>query len=332
MAHQSGIRVSDELAAAFHSAAGRGVRAIKVQIAGEALAAAGEQAAQGALEEDLDRVPQLLDAAEPCYVLVRLDADPARWLLAAYVPDAARVRAKMLYASTKATLARSLGDSHFADDMFGTAPDEFSGAGYRRHRQHAESAAPLTQRELEMERVRDLESASASAAATMDDRRSHVRPAPCVLAPEAEAALARFAAGTVNFVLLAVDAAAEAVRVVREASLQSHADLARAVPADAPSYVLYWYDSATSVFIYSCPAASSVRDRMVHSTFRRAFAAAARDAGISVDVRPEFDCPADITGAALAAEVAARAPGPAAPPPPRFKRPAPPGRRPRTKE
>ncbi|KAJ1721044.1 Twinfilin-1 [Coemansia biformis] len=337
MAHQSGIRVSDGLAERFHSAlSDAAVRAIKVTIAGEELEASGGVAAQGTLADDLARVPALLDATEPCYLLVRLDlaendgAATSRWLLAAYLPDAAHVRAKMLYASSKAALAKSLGESYFVDDMFGTTPDEFSPGGYQRHRRHVEAAAPLTEREKEMERIRDLE--SNSALPTMDSRRTHLSEAPQLLDPEAEEAMGRFATGAVNFVLLAIDMSAEAVKLVREDSLQSHDELARLVPGDTPSYVLYWYDSATSVFIYSCPSASSVRERMVYSTFRRGFTANAEKLGINMDIRFEFDSPADITAAALADEVAARtapAPRPVAATQQKFKRPAPPSRRPR---
>ncbi|KAJ2764894.1 Twinfilin-1 [Coemansia nantahalensis] len=238
----------------------------------------------------------------------------------------------MLYASSKAALSKALGKSYFVDDMFGTTPDEFSARGYEQHRRHMEAAAPLTRREEEMERIRELE--STDQVPTMDSRRAHLAEAPYVLSAEAEQALRRFAAGGVNCVLLTVDAAAEEVRVVREASLQSHDELAQVVPGDTPSYVLYWFDSATSVFIYSCPAASGVRERMVHSTFRRGFMASAEKLGISVDIRYEFDAPAEITAAALAEGVAAKT-APAPPPAPpatqqKFRRAAPPNRRPRT--
>ncbi|KAJ2716916.1 Twinfilin-1 [Coemansia spiralis] len=341
MAHQSGIRVSDSLAERFHSALGdAGVRAIKVSIAGEELEASGGLEAQGTLAEDLERVPGLLDAAEPCYVLIRLDPGEEdggaanRWLLAAYQPDAAPVRAKLLYASSKAALGKTLGRSYFVDDMFGTTPDEFSASGYAQHRRHGEAAAPLTRREEEMERIRELESADRPP--TMDSRRAHLAEAPQVLSAEAEQALGRFAAGTVNFVLLTIDVAGEEVKLVREASLQAHGELAQAVPGDTPSYVLYWYDSATSVFIYSCPAASGIRERMMHSTFRRGFMANAEKLGINMDIRFEFDAPAEITAAALADGIAAKT-APATPPAAaaaatqqKFRRPAPPNRRPRT--
>lgn len=43
------------------------------------------------------------------------------WLFLSFVPDSAPVRAKMLYASTRATCSRELGDSRFASSMFATS-------------------------------------------------------------------------------------------------------------------------------------------------------------------------------------------------------------------
>jgi twinfilin-like protein len=43
-----------------------------------------------------------------------------KWLFLCYVPDHAKVRDKMLYASTRATLTKELGDYRFADSIYGT--------------------------------------------------------------------------------------------------------------------------------------------------------------------------------------------------------------------
>ncbi|KAJ2156116.1 proteasome component pup2 [Coemansia sp. RSA 552] len=307
MAHQSGIDVSEALAAAFHGALGDStVRVLQVTIVDEKLEAAGTLPVQGTLDEDLGQVPGLLGDSEPCYLLVRLDTpEPgsAKWLLATYVPDKARVRDKMLYAATKATLSKSLGESYFVDDMFGTAQEDFTAAGYAAHRRHAESQAPLTERELELERIREMESAAADMP-TMDSRRSHVAGPTYPLHQDAEEALCQFAQGQVNFVLLSIED--EVVRAVRSESLQAHDELVAAIPAEEPSYALYWFNSTASVFIYSCPATSGIRQRMVYSTFRHGFIVTAKTFGINTDVRLEFDSPADITTEALAEAIDAR--------------------------
>ncbi|KAJ2518529.1 Twinfilin-1 [Coemansia sp. RSA 1939] len=357
MAHQSGIQGSSDLSAKFVDALSAGTtRALKVSIVGETLEATGNLQTLGTLEEDMDRLHSLLEETEPCYLLVRLDGgngstgdgtqQPAgnKWMFCSYVPDSAKVRAKMLYASTKATVTKTLGESYFIDDIFGTDAQDFSASGYRRHRQHVDSGAPLTEREEEMQRIRDLEGYSAADMPTMDSRRTHVSGATCPLTDGARTALSDYARGTVNIVVLAIDPRSETVDVDRAETLQSHDDVAPALPANAPRFVFYWYDSSTSLFVYSCPASCGMRERMVYSSFRHGLLTTAQDSlGVAVHAKFEVDDPkTELSAQALAQEVADRIPAaraaassiggaqaaPAAQP--RFKRPLPPGRRPRT--
>ncbi|KAJ1723476.1 Twinfilin-1 [Coemansia erecta] len=341
MAHQSGISVSDSLAAVFVDAlTGNSVRTIKVSISGETLEASATQPIEGDFAHDFSRLAHLLEAAEPCYLLVRHDddsstADPlkSKWLLCTYVPDAAPVRAKMLHASTKASLTKALGESYFVDDIFGTTVDEFSLDGYHQHRRHVESGAPLTEREQEMQRIKDLES-SAAETPTMDSRRTHVSGAKLNMSDDVVQALEDYASGSVNFVMLAFDFTDERFVLDHKGSLQAHEELALALPDDEPRYALYWYDSATSVFVYSCPADSNVRKRMVYSASKYGFLVTVQKMGVRFDAKLEVDNPrVDLSAETLAEEVSTRT-APTAPnahiTQPKFKRPAPPSRRPRT--
>lgn len=69
-------------------------------------------------------IEQYLDTTTPAYIFVRLDekteTNEYKWLFLCYVPDHAKVRDKMLYASTRATLTRELGDYRFTDSIYGT--------------------------------------------------------------------------------------------------------------------------------------------------------------------------------------------------------------------
>ncbi|KAJ1964984.1 Twinfilin-1 [Dipsacomyces acuminosporus] len=347
MAHQSGIRVSEALSAAFVDALeNSSVRAIKVGIVSESLEPTNVLEIQGSFEQDLTLITSLLQDEEPCYLLVRLDSTDAtaqalsdKWLFATFVPDNAKVRDKMLYASTKATVTKMLGESYFVDSMYGTTKDEFSLDGYRQHRKHAESSAPLTERELEMERVKEIESAAADAP-TMNSRRSHVSSATFPLDDEAESALAEYAKGTINFVLLALDIAAERVVLDHKDSLQSHDDVASSFPTDAPRYAFYWYNSSTSLFVYFCPTTSSIRERMIYSSFRHGLIVTSKNLGVNATIKLEVDTPTELSATALDDEVTSRVPATttttgasavrAPPTQTKFRRPAPPGRRPRT--
>ena len=68
----------------------------------------------------------------------------------------------MLYASTRASLKKSLGDYYFSDELYGTDKNEFTLDGYRKHRKSVSSAPALTQREEEIQRMRKEEVRSLS--------------------------------------------------------------------------------------------------------------------------------------------------------------------------
>lgn len=75
---------------------------------------------------DLSSVQPWFDSKNACYILFRHDSTFSngdfQWMLLIYIPDNAKVRDKMLYASSRATLLRELGEQRFVDTLFGTAP------------------------------------------------------------------------------------------------------------------------------------------------------------------------------------------------------------------
>ena len=62
-------------------------------------------------------IQEHLDEKTPSYICFKLDT--TGWLFIAYVPDFAKVRDKMLYASTRAALKKNLGEPHFVDELYG---------------------------------------------------------------------------------------------------------------------------------------------------------------------------------------------------------------------
>ncbi|KAJ2131337.1 hypothetical protein IW136_005328, partial [Coemansia sp. RSA 678] len=146
---------------------------------------------------------------------------------------------------------------------------------------------------------------------------------------DAERAIREFASGSVNFVLLTIDSQKETVNVEYAGSVQSHDEVKQRVPQNVPSYALYWFDGSTRMFVYSCPSSSSVRERMVYSTFRHGFTECVRDLGVEFDIRMEVDDAEGLNAEALESEVSSRLVKPVVAQP-KFKRPVPPNRRPRT--
>lgn len=58
----------------------------------------------GTLDEDLDKLGDLLEDGLPAYVLVRLDEPQTDWLAVFYVPESAKVRDKVCFILTRFVL------------------------------------------------------------------------------------------------------------------------------------------------------------------------------------------------------------------------------------
>lgn len=84
------------------------------------------------------------------------------------MPDAAKVRSKMLFASSRLTLVRELGSEHFRETIFVTMPEELSAAGFDRHDRHIELEAPLTEEERSLGEVRRAEAEAGAGTAVRE--------------------------------------------------------------------------------------------------------------------------------------------------------------------
>jgi twinfilin-like protein len=63
----------------------------------------------------------------------------------------------MLFASTRLTLVRELGIERFRETIFATTKQELTAEGFKRHDQHVEMAAPLTEEEESLGAVKKAE-------------------------------------------------------------------------------------------------------------------------------------------------------------------------------
>lgn len=355
MSNQSGIKASQELLDAFAQAGREGnTRVIRVSIKSESLVPDGASPVSGDWEADFRLIQEHLEPKKPSYVLYRFDSRSAsggdfEWLFNCYVPDDAHVREKMLYASTRATLIKDLGDYRFKDSVYGSHLSEFTREGYDKHVKHQKSAAPLTEREKEIEQLKKTEHGSDIGTST---RQSHVSGVSFPFQDVATEALKKLSSGEVNTVILHIDmSAGESVALDAATNYNSTAELNAILPNDFPRYV--FYKPADSVipesargkpiFLYSCPSQSKVRERMLYSSCRSAVLREAESAfGEAVRYRLELDDPTEFTdeyiqqeirpedtsAAAAVAGSTQRAPSNGSPSgtPLSFRKPAPPGR------
>ncbi|TRM62645.1 hypothetical protein BD626DRAFT_498029 [Schizophyllum amplum] len=273
----SGIGASQDLSAKFSAAvAQKSTRFLKIVIQNESLVHAASVPISGKLEDDLPQLQELLEDSEPAYVLGKLDAPSLDWLVINYVPDSAKVRDKMLYASTRNSLMRALGSATFSDNIYATSKADLTPEAYAAHLRHLAAPKPLSAREKEMEDVKAAEREGGMN--QYDGARRRVTDLVNTgmgfqwSEDAAEAVKGLGEGDDCRIIVLTVEMPAEKLALVssQETTVEN---LASTLPKSDPCYALFaWPHSHSSpprreiVFIYSCPSGSPIKYRMMYAS------------------------------------------------------------------
>ena len=253
---------------------------------------------------DLFLLEPYLTETKALYILLKTHPnDTDGYAAITYVPNAAPVREKMLYASSRLTLARELGVEHFRQTLLVTSADELTAEGWAKHEAHLSQPAPLTEEESGL---RGVVEAEAQESQGTTGRRGHVESTSKL--PVAEGVVEALSSlreegcrGTLVQLCFALPD--ETLRLDSSIDDVGVAEVGGKISASEPRYSFYAHPETGEVyFVYSCPAASKVKERMVYSTaktFVRKIAE--RDAGIviarSLEASdPKDDLTADVFG------------------------------------
>jgi twinfilin-like protein len=275
----SGIVVTPDLASKFADAVeAKSTRFIKVSIQNESLVHDLSIQVKGSFEDDLQNSLQdddVLPKDFPAYILAKLDAPSPDWVIVSYVPDNAKVRDKMLYASTRVSLLKSLGSTLFRDSIFATSKADLTPKAYNAHLLHNSAPIPLSAREQEIADLREAENEAASYAGSQV-RTSHVGTGVGLnWSPEVEHAVTQLGEGMgCSIVIINIDPSTETLILGSTSDISIDA-LGSALPQSEPCYCLVaWPHPSPSsddtnrnlVFIYSCPSSSPIKHRMLYSS------------------------------------------------------------------
>ncbi|KAF8201637.1 hypothetical protein BJ912DRAFT_946001 [Pholiota molesta] len=244
MSALSGITVSSDLAAKFADAVqSKSTRFIKVSIENESLVHDLSVPITGSLEEDLAQLQgeDIVPDGSPNYILAKLDAPSADWMIISYVPDSAKVRDKMLYASTRLPLLRSLGSTLFTDSIFASSKTDLTAEttyeGSRGRASHIGAGVGLNWSEEVENSVRELGQGSGSAIVVI------------TINPQTETL---------------------ALATAEEITVES---LGTSLPQAEPCYAFFTWPHPSGqnggreiIFIYSCPSSSPIKHRMLYSS------------------------------------------------------------------
>jgi len=269
MSATSGITVTPDLATLFANAnTTEDFRFIKVSIRNETLVHDLTVPVGGQFEDDLNQIQILgvLEDAVPAYILAKLA--PSDWILVCYVPDSATVRDKMVYASTRGSLTKSLGSTLFTDTIFASSRADLTPEAYIAHKRHLTAPKPLSSREQD---IADIRSAEYNGSRT---RANHVGTGvELQWTQEVEEAIKHLTAGErCAVVVVTIDGKSEKL-ILQSTSETTIDQLGASLPPSEPCYAFLAWPHTHAIaprreiiFIYSCPAKAPVKFRMVYSS------------------------------------------------------------------
>ncbi|KAL8589392.1 hypothetical protein ACOMHN_021544 [Nucella lapillus] len=218
-------------------------------------------------------VAPVLEEKMPCYVFLRYDSQNNlgyEWLFISWSPDFSKVRDKMLYAATRATLKTEFGGGEIKEELFGTDPEDVSYSGYQKHLQAQMAPAPLTMAEEELQMIRQNE---VNAHINIDSRTQTMQGIAFPLSDGAKAGLVQFQNKQCSYLQLSLDLVGEMVNLASFATIEV-CELASQIPTDTARYHLFWFPHThegdymeSPVFIYSMPGYKcSIKERMLYSS------------------------------------------------------------------
>ncbi|KAF2875125.1 hypothetical protein BDV95DRAFT_538601 [Massariosphaeria phaeospora] len=304
---QSGISASQELQTALGNlVTSPSDRGLTATISNEQIVpGATIPSTSSSFLSDLANLTSHIQPTEALYILLRRSdtlSSPDKSLVAiTYVPNAAPVRQKMLFAATRLTLVRDLGGDHFPESVFCTEADDLTAKGWQKHRQHTDSADPLTAEEQSARDIRDqeaLESRGTGGQGLAQGGRIAVRADGDIAAALRALGEGSVSSSSENLVQLRMDVASETLQLASVSSA-TPSSLSSAIDGAEPRFSFYRHaDAAASiVFISTCPSGAKIKERMLYAASRsNVIALAQGEAGLKVAKRIEAADPKEVTG------------------------------------
>ncbi|KAL1961152.1 hypothetical protein VTO42DRAFT_3097 [Malbranchea cinnamomea] len=277
----------------------------------------------------LPSLSAVLQPKTPIYLLLRRTASQGLIALT-YVPSNSPVRAKTLFASTRATVVRELGSEKFSDSVF--AVEEAEVLNEREWRER-DADRGITRRngggvgnpdidEEEEERRRQevmgeqerelylLKKAEAEVR-NMSHRRdigiggsSGGQQKTMPTGEGVKEAWAAVQNEEGKLVAMVIDVPTETINLAANQSNVSPADVPGLISNSKPQFTFYHYpDSSSLVFIYTCPSSSSIKERMLNASSRLSIMRMAESEGVKITHKIEASDGDEITKERLDEEV-----------------------------
>merc|ERR1712137_408963 len=278
MSSSTAIPVSPDLASSFRN--NSGIRYFIIHIENEVLVKAYAHPKGGSLESDWGTIASKVENN--------------KWLTITFVPAGTKIRDKMIYAATKATLLNHLGYQHFIDEMHANDNGELEYSYYVASKKPvnslsaAEEVRNVVHKEEEEER-QFRTNMHASSPSGIGGYHSVAMP----FDQSAKDMVRSLASGQYNFVELAINDSKNGI-VGKTGKTVSESQYSQQVNTSEPRYYLI-KNQSRNAFIYCCPGKSPQKLRMVYSTAKGSVMNEAKALGFQVPKAGEISEPSELT-------------------------------------
>lgn len=287
MSSSTAIPISPDLTSIFKS---HSSRYIIVRIENELLVKEYSHPKGGSLESDWSTIAQ--NAKNKAgYILVQVE--PSKYLTITFVPAGTKIKDKMIYAATKATLLNHLGYQHFCDELH--ANDDYE-LGYDYYVASKKPVSALSAAEEIRNQVYKQEDEERNFRVSSEVPMRNSGGYHSVSMPfdqKAKEMVRNLASGTYSFVELAVNNTKNGITGITGKSIPV-SNLSSSVNTLEPRYYLIKHQSRNA-FIYCCPPKSPQKLRMVYSTAKGSVMSEAKTLGFSVSKAGEISEPSELT-------------------------------------
>ncbi|CAM9415765.1 unnamed protein product [Discosporangium mesarthrocarpum] len=310
---RSFLQISDELRASFSAAQDDDtVRFLRVEVVGDDLLSLAGTGPRGLLEDDFDSLAEAVEDATPCLFLLGLNSwemdqvtgrsssesatSAKQWVLVTWIPDEAKVRDKMIYSSSKMDLRQGLGLGFFEGEHYANVKADLSYKTFASSRRSTSKDQLLSKAEL---LKRDLNKQERASSVGLKSSAMGVIPFSVDEELREQLRVLRGAqeprgGSLVNWVEMRMDG--ERIALVESKSVREDGSLQGFINEEEPRFILFRLRGAR-LLVYSCPERAPVRLKMTYSASKASVAAAAGEAGATIDQMIEIRAASEIDDA-----------------------------------
>ncbi|KAG4303516.1 hypothetical protein PCK1_000034 [Pneumocystis canis] len=284
---KSGIPITNEFYNDFRIfSENNDIFAIKIEIFQESLMKKDCISESDNFDKNLESIRSILSDIEPAYILCKIQYLPSiKILMISYIPENAKIRDKMIYASTRHTLLQSLGSDKILKSIFISNKEEINTFLFEEHLKIQKNQELLSNKEKNLQDEQNSQERAIGCS-----RKKYVNSQFFLgISKEAEISIKKLAENTqeFNFIQLvktsqfllkyiypikAGDFSTEILNL-EMTTLVEPDNIQDVISSASPRYSIYSWEHTyndskviSKIFIYTCPKTSTIKERTFYSS------------------------------------------------------------------